>query len=136
MDKIIRKLLPLLLFLFAGRGMAEVVVIGNSSLPRLDPVTIQKLFMGKIIEVGGISVTAVNAAPGALRRHFLASYLNQDEEQYMAYWTVRRFIGKGAPPRDLIPPGEIIDFIQATPGAIGYIDAGDLKPGLNVLSRK
>ncbi|GAB2181641.1 hypothetical protein DLREEDagrD3_18640 [Denitratisoma sp. agr-D3] len=136
MDKVMYKLLPFLFLLTAGLARAEVVVIGNPALPKLDPATIQKVFTGRLVEVGDVAITPVNAAPGGLRRHFLAAYLNQDEEQYRAYWTVRRFIGKGAPPRDLASPGDIIEYVQLTPGAVGYIDSADLKPGLNVLSRR
>ena len=30
---------------------------------------------------------------------------------------------------------EVIDYVQNTPGAVGYIDAADLKPGLKVVLR-
>lgn len=95
------------------------------------------MFTGKAIEVGGIAVTAINAPPdSSARSHFLQTYLNQDEEKYTAYWTVRRYIGKGAPPRELAGSAEVFGAVQATPGTIGYIDEGDLKPGLNVLIEK
>jgi hypothetical protein len=29
----------------------------------------------------------------------------------------------------------VINFVNATPGAIGYIDEADLQPGVNVLLR-
>jgi hypothetical protein len=53
-----------------------------------------------VVEVGGVTVAAVNLRSGnTVRAHFLRTYLNQDEEKYTAYWTVRRYIGKGTPPR-------------------------------------
>jgi hypothetical protein len=52
---------------------------------------------GKVIEVDGVPVTAVNANAGSeTRNHFLHAFLNQDEDRYTAYWTVRPCIGKGA----------------------------------------
>lgn len=133
----IYKLFLLLFCLFAGRAIADsVVVIGYAELPKLDNVTIRKLFTGRLIEIGGTTVTVVNAAPGSvLRKHFLAEFLNQDEEKYTAYWTVRKFIGLGSPPRELPSSAAIIGYVQSTPGAIGYIDQAYLKPGLNVLSK-
>lgn len=135
---ILRKLLPLALLLAGSPALASnVLVIGHASLARLDVGTVQKVFTGKAIEVGGIAVTAVNANAGSsLRGRFLQTFLNQDEEKYTAYWTVRRYIGKGAPPKELTSSAEVINFVQSTPGAIGYIDEADLKPGLNVLLRK
>jgi ABC-type phosphate transport system substrate-binding protein len=127
----------LLAAVFASGGVnaaAGVVVIGHPSLTRLDTSTVQKVFTGKIIEVSGIAVTAVNANVGSpVRNKFLQGILNQDEEKYTAYWTVRRYIGKGAPPRELPSSADVINFVRSTPGAIGYIDEADIRPGLNVL---
>lgn len=129
--------LLLMLALLAGQVAAGVVVIGNPALPRLDQSTLQKIFLGKVIELGGTGVTAANARSGsAVRERFLAQYLEQDEEKYTAYWTVRRYIGKGAPPRELASSAEMINFVQSTPGAIGYLDEADLKPGLTVLLKR
>jgi ABC-type phosphate transport system substrate-binding protein len=129
---------PLLLALAALAGEAnaagDVVVIGNANLSRLDAQTVEKIYTGKIIEVEGIPVTAVNAASGsAVRSRFLQTYLKQDEDRYTAYWTVRRYSGLGASPRELPSSTEIINYVKSTPGAIGYIDNADVQPGLNVL---
>jgi len=114
-----------------------IVVIGSAQLPKLDTATIQKLYTGRVVEIAGSPVTVINAAPGSsVRRRFLATYLNEDEEKFIAYWTVRRFIGKGVPPRDVDPASAIIQFVQANPNAIGYIDVNDLRPGLNVIAKQ
>lgn len=117
---------------FAG----NIVVIGNSNLSKVDAETISKIFTGKVIEVGGVNVVAVNVIPGSLRNQFLQAFLKQTDEKYVAYWTVRRYVGKGAPPRELKDVQDVINFVQSTPGAIGYIDEKDLKPGVNVLVRR
>lgn len=113
----------------------DVVVIGHPNLTRLDIVTIQKIFTGKQIKVGDIEVTAVNIAPGALREKFLQTYLNQSNDKYTAYWAMRLFVGKGAPPLELKNTAEIIKFVQSTPGAIGYLDESELTPALHVIVR-
>ena len=111
-----------------------VVVIGNANLTRLDGATLERIYTGKVIEVEGKPVTAVNANSGStLRNRFLQVYLNQDEDKYTAYWTVRRYIGKGASPREMSSSADVINFVQSTPGAIGYIDEADVPPGVNVL---
>ena len=81
-----------------------------------------------------IARTAVNANSGSpVRSRFLQAYLNQDEDKYTAYWTVRRYIGKGASPRELPRSTDVINFVNSTPGAIGYISEADVQPGVNVL---
>lgn len=136
--KILKQLVSWLLCLLATTALADaVVVIGHEKQPKLDALSIKKLFTGRMVEINGFPVTVVNASPGSvLRVRFLTTYLNQDDEHYVAYWTVRQFVGKGRPPRDLDSSAAIIDFVQKNPGAIGYIDAADLKPGLNVLNRQ
>lgn len=113
-----------------------VVVIGHPGLERLDLATLQRIFTGRVVEVGGISVNPVNVSQGdPVRSRFLATFLNQDEEKYLAYWTVRRYIGKGVPPREFATASEVIRFVQSTPGAIGYVDESSVPAGANVLVR-
>lgn len=131
----VRTLLIALAFLAselkAGGG---VVVIGHPNLTSLDATTLEKVYTGRIIEVNGIAVTAINANSGsALRNRFLQFYLHQDEDKYTAYWVVRRYIGKGAPPREIAGSAAVLDFVRSTPGAIGYIEESDVQPGVNVL---
>jgi ABC-type phosphate transport system substrate-binding protein len=117
----------------------EIVIIGNSNVPKMDLVTIQKIYTGKIVSVldSGISVKPVNAKIGSSERNrFLEKFMAQDEEKYTGYWTVRRYIGKGTPPNELNSSAEIIDYVKSTAGAIGYIDAIELKTDMNVLGRK
>lgn len=119
-------------------AMADgVIVIGHSQMPKLDSRIIRKLYTGRATEINGQPVVVVNAPPGSpVRERFTLSYLNQTDEKYEAYWTVRRFIGKGLPPREINSSEAVIDFVQRTQGAVGYIDSAELKPGLNVLSRQ
>ncbi|MEO6409446.1 MAG: hypothetical protein ABIO45_11930, partial [Burkholderiaceae bacterium] len=122
-------LVPLALAYVVGHSVAAggVVVIGHPNLASLDAPTLEKVYTGKVIEVNGVAVTAVNAHAGSpVRSRFLQTYLNQDEEKYTAYWIVRRYIGKGAPPRELSSGAAVIEFVNATPGAIGYVDEAEL----------
>lgn len=123
--------------IFAQAHAGEIVVIGNANVPKMDAATVQKIYTGKFIAVSGVNVSPVGLKPGmAVRNRFLQDFLNQDEEKYTGYWTVRRYIGKGAPPAELASATEVISHVQATPGAVGYIDEAELKPGLNVIARK
>lgn len=107
---------------------AEVVVIYHDDFNQLSSTTIQRIYTGRIIEIDGLTVTPVNAKPSApSRAQFLQRFLEQDEEKYTAYWTVRRFIGKGTPPEELNTEAEIIEFVQNNSGAIGYVDSRNIE---------
>lgn len=115
----------------------DVVLIGNANVPKMDVETVQKIYTGKFITVNGVNVTPVSLKAGSpLRNAFLATFLNQDEEKYTGYWTVRRYVGKGTPPLELNSSEEIIQFVSSTAGALGYIDETDLKENMNVVARK
>lgn len=114
-----------------------VIVIGHAALRAVDADTLRRIYTGRVIELDGQDLRPVNLAPGhPLRRRFLAGVLLQSEDDYQAYWTVRRYIGKGTPPRELDTTARVIDYVLRTPGALGYIDAEQWTPGLNVLLRR
>ena len=122
---------------WAASAVGEVVIIGHPSLHHLDRLTVERIYTGKVVEVDGQHVCALDLPVGdPLRNRFLARWLGTDEDRYTAYWTVRRYIGKGAPPKELDHSTDIISLVQSTPGAIGYIDANELKPGMNLLLRR
>jgi ABC-type phosphate transport system substrate-binding protein len=115
-----------------------LVVVANADTPALDADTVQKIYLGKVVEVGGHPVVPVNLAKGnVLRAAFMQQVLEQDDDKFIAYWTVRRYIGKGSPPREFATMEEQLEFLRKTPGAVGYLDeSAAIKQGLKTLLRK
>lgn len=137
-----RRLLQLLMLLCAAAAGAaraaddRPVVVAHAAVAPVDAATLQRLYTGRAIEAAGQPVTVVNLVPGSpLRERFLNQVVGLDEDRYVAYWTVRRHVGKGIPPRELKTAAEVLEFVRSTPGAIGYVGAADLKPGVNVIYR-
>lgn len=131
----------LLLGLLAGTAGAQdradaLVLIGHPGVPRIDVATAQRLYTGRAVEIAGSPATVFNAPSGSkARERFMAAVMAMDDDKYVAYWTVRRHVGKGTPPREISTSAEMIERVQATPGAVGYVLASELKPGLNVVLR-
>lgn len=125
----------LLLTMITGHALAGVVVIAHPDVRQIDSNTTQKIFTGKVIKVGGVNVTPVNLKPGKLRDQFMREIMDSTDEKYIAYWTVRRYIGKGTPPKEVDDTASMIEFVRTTPGAIGYIDEQDVTTDLNVIMR-
>jgi ABC-type phosphate transport system substrate-binding protein len=114
-----------------------VAVIANAPLRGIDAEALKRIYNGRMVELDGQPLRPTHLGAGApLRRRFLAAVLQQSDEDHIAYWTVRRYIGKGAPPREIASTAELIAYVQRTPGAIGYIDAAELRPGMPVLLRR
>lgn len=130
-------LLGFLLLVWASRVAAGVVVIGHESwnaVDGFDKILVSRIFTGRTVQVAGISVQPVNMKTGeATRAVFIKEILRQTDDDYVAYWIVRRAIGKGIPPLEMNTVHEMIDFVRSTPGAVGYIDASQLRPGMKTL---
>ena len=115
----------------------EVVVIGHPAIAKTDKATLQRIYTGRAVSIGAQAVAPVNLPPGnPARDEFLLCCLEQNEEQYTGYWLVRRYVGKGAPPQEMANVDDVVKFVQATPGAIGYVPASKLPRSANVIFRR
>lgn len=127
-------LLALALMSGPASAVEGIAVIAHPNVARIDAATLERVFTGRAVLVGGVPVTAVNIAPGnPLRSRFLQAFVKRDEDSYAGYWLVSRYSGLGTPPKELRSNAEVIKFVQSTPGAIGYIDESEVRPGMNVL---
>ncbi len=59
----------------------------------------------------------------AVREAFSLSVLNKTVTRVNAYWQVKIFSGKGVPPQQLTSEREVLEFVKARRGAIGYVAA-------------
>lgn len=118
--------------------VAETVVVANPDTPALNEATLQKVYLGKVVEVSGRPVVPVNLAKGnVVRKEFMEKVVGMDDDKYIAYWTVRRYIGKGSPPREFAVTQEQREFLRTAPGSVGYQDESpDTKQGVKVILRK
>jgi ABC-type phosphate transport system substrate-binding protein len=115
-----------------------VLVVAHPDTPMLDEQTLQKIYLGKIVEIDGRPIIPVNLTRGStMRKTFMEKILAQDDEKFIAYWTVRRYIGKGSPPREFASVEEQLEYLRNTPGAIGYLDERlESKTGLKTMLKK
>lgn len=132
-----RTLPAAILLLSSLPALADSIVIGHPGMKPLDRTTLQRIYTGRIVEVGGVRVIPLNLPPGnQIRETFLRGCLKQDEEKYTGYWTVRRYVGKGTPPRELPTPAALVRYIAKTSGALGYVEESDITPEIRVLFRE
>jgi hypothetical protein len=139
----LRVLFLLLISLLGGVSwpvMAEgggIAVIAHPAMPKVDQQTLQRLYTGRVVSINQQSALPLNLAPGdPIRKQFLESVLGQTEEQYVGYWLVRRYVGKGAPPQEFGSLDEMLNFIATTPGSVGYVPVAKIPLGANVIFRR
>jgi hypothetical protein len=134
-----RKRLLLFALLSAGRVLAgePIAVIAYPGIPKTDAVSLQRLYTGRSVSIAQLSAVPLNLPAGhPARQQFLETLLGQDEEQYTAYWLVRRYVGKGAPPKEVAEIDEVIGYVRNTPGAVGYLPLSAVPAGANVIFRR
>lgn len=64
----------------------------------------------------------------AAREQFSRSVLKKTPAQLKNYWTQQIFSGKGVPPPEAGSTSDVIEYVLAHPGAVGYLPA-DVDPG-------
>jgi hypothetical protein len=109
------------LLAFAGEALAgDVFVIGNG-LPAMSPEDVKEVFLGEVQFAGAARVLPVDNA-GA-QADFQARVLKMAPAKYTASWTKKAFReGLNAPPIKG-SDAEVIGFVKANPGAIGYVSS-------------
>ena len=118
----------------AAPSAAGFVLIANAGNPattisRLDAT---RIFMKKTRAWpgGGLSADPVDQRDAnPVRREFLAAVIGKDAPAMNAYWQSQLFVGRTTPPPVKGSDADVIAFVAAAKGGIGYVSAGTALPG-------
>ena len=123
-----RALLILLLLVSTAPLVRAGDVIAHESVT-LNADEVRDVFLGEKQLAGGIRLVPVDNR--AAQTEFLAKILQTDSQKYYARWT-RKTFREGLPaPSIKGSDAEVVAFVKATPGAIGYVR--QRVPGVKVL---
>jgi ABC-type phosphate transport system substrate-binding protein len=119
-------------FIFAGLALftglqawSAPVVITNPSLgaETIDADTIRSVFRGKKVAWGNKSAVIVAVLKGgAVHDAFLKQAFNISASSFSNYWRLTTMSGGATAPKEFANEDELLKFVAATPGAIGYLD--------------
>lgn len=129
-------LLCISMLLFSSTSLAGVAVIVNSANgATIAEDDVSRVFLGKIKTFStGDTITIVNLEyNNAIRNEFEEKVLNKNPSQVKAYWSKLMFSGKGKPPKELASDKDILVFVSANPGAIGYVAEGSVDGSVKVV---
>lgn len=102
----------------------EVVVIVNNGVKATGASSddIRGVFTGDKSSLGdGSHVTPVTLKGGAAHDAFLKAYVGKGDAAYRTAWRSLVFTGQGSMPKTVDSEAAMVDYIAATPGAIGYV---------------
>jgi len=141
-----KRILSFLIFcLFLGAGITkaqDLVVVANKSVKATDASAsdIRDVYTGdKSSLKDGSHVTPVTLKGGAVHEAFLKKYVGKDESAFRAGWRSLVFTGQGSMPRSFDTEADLLEYVAATPGTIGYVSPGanaTAKDGVKVLAVK
>lgn len=100
-------------------GVRADVVISHPSVD-LSAEEVRLVFLGEKQLAGGLRLVPVDNR--SIRRRFLEKVLQTDERKYEARWLRKAFREGLIPPPTKGGDAEVIAFVRATPGAIGYVE--------------
>ena len=117
---------------------ADFKIIVNTSNPAssMEKGKISKLFLKKVSkwdDGGGVSPVDLEVSSDT-RESFSKDVHGKSPRQIKNYWQQQLFSGKAAPPPEKASDDEVISFVKANTGAIGYVSAGASVEGVKVLS--
>ncbi|MDV0440424.1 hypothetical protein [Xanthomonas sacchari] len=117
-----------LALLFCTAAQAEVVVVMSSKSPvdSLSKDQVSQIFLAKSNALpGGAQATPIDQDEGAkAREEFYKKVTGRDAAQLKSYWSQLMFTGKAQRPKHVAGDDAVKKAVAASPGAIGYIDAG------------
>ncbi len=94
------------------------------------------MFLKKVVSwPNGWTVTAVDQERGsAVRQLFSRDIHQKDADAIAAHWQTAVFSGRDVPPPIARSDAEVLAFVRANPGAIGYVSGGSAVEGVKVLT--
>ncbi len=97
-----------------------------------------KIFLKQVSKFpSGAAAKPVDLAKtSAARAEFSNAVLGRAVSAIETYWQQQIFAGKEVPPAAKASDDEVLAFVKATPGAIGYVSAGAATAGVKVIAIK
>jgi hypothetical protein len=105
---------------------ADVQIIANASVgaTEVTPDELKSVFLGQKSKLSdGSSVEPVLSQFGAAHVEFLKDYLGKTDQALRDHFKTLVFTGKGSMPKSFMSDAEIVKYVAATKGAIGYVSA-------------
>jgi hypothetical protein len=102
----------------------DVILVANKSvqISGIGDADLRAIFTGeKTRFADGSRAVPVTLRGGAAHEVFLKNHLGESPDEFRAFWRKAVFSGQGAMPRAFASESALIQYVAATPGALGYV---------------
>ena len=104
---------------------ARFVVVVNPKNPvtTIDHDMLRNIFLKKrVVWNHGGTIRPIDlSSKFSIREQFVRRVLKKTPAQLKTYWNQQIFSGKGVPPPEATSPANVINYVLANPGAVGYV---------------
>jgi ABC-type phosphate transport system substrate-binding protein len=117
-------------------GDLAIVVNAETPVSKLSFAELRQVFLGdRQYWTKDVAVVLLIRAPTSAERDAVLNVIYQMKEpQFKQYWIAKIFRAEiSSPPKIVYSNESAISLVSAVPGAIAFIPATDVKPGLKVL---
>jgi len=113
----------------------KVIVHPENPATEVTAAQLSRLFLKKTLRwEDGTAAQPVEPATPRLRERFALSVHERSVNAVRAYWNQVIFSGRDVPPIEKPGDAEVVAFVRASRGAVGYVSAGADVTGLKVLA--
>jgi len=120
----------------AGEAGYRIVVNPHNPASAVERADLARLFMRKASAwpdgTPAAVVDQLRTAP--VRSAFSRDVHNKDVDSVVAYWSTLVYAGRELPPPVRKTDQEVLEFVRATPGAVGYVSADADLDGVKVIA--
>ncbi len=129
-----------LCFMAAPSAAQDFKVIVNSAnaTTELPAATVSKIFLKEAAKFpnGSAAVPVDQGKASPVRAAFTKAVIGRAVSAVETYWQQQIFSGKDVPPASKPSDDEVIAFVKANAGAIGYVSAAASTAGVKVVEIK
>lgn len=118
----------------AGLQGAVKVVVHPQVTSAITAEMVTAAFTGKLTKwPEGSAVRLAVLAGGPVHEEAVKAFTDKNVSQFDNFWKRLVFTGQGAMPKSFASEEELLAYVAATPGAVGYIGAGTPADGVRVV---
>ncbi len=114
----------------------KVVVHSGNAVESLTADEASKIFLKQAAKFANGTAAAPVDQKGAVRAPFTKAVHGKSVAAIDTFWQQQIFSGKEVPPPSKGSDDEVIAFVKANPGGIGYVSAGAATAGVKVVAIK
>jgi ABC-type phosphate transport system substrate-binding protein len=113
-----------------------VVVGKDSPITHISDREIEQIFSGKLRNVDGNDLQALDLPSGDVTRNtFYQKLMGRSPDQMRSHWARLIFTGKGRPPREVNNSHDMVSMIKSSDNFIGYIPASEAGDNVRIIKR-